>query len=113
MPSKADQSATSGPQNIEELTNRYRELDRRKTQAETKLEGARSHLADLQRQAREKYDTDDIAALRKLLEKMTAENEAKRSQYQADLDRIEADLAAVEEKFAASETATGSDEAKS
>lgn len=113
MPPKAEKPITAGPQSIEDLTNRYRELDKRKTQAETKLEGARSHLADLQRQAREKYGTDDLPALREMLEQMTAENEAKRSQYQSDLDRIEADLAAVEAKFAASESATGSDEAKS
>ena len=31
---------------------------------------------------------------------MKAENEEKRMNYQADLDRIEADLAAVEAKFA-------------
>lgn len=112
MPSKSDKPTTVGPQSIEELTNRYRELDKRKTQAETKLEGARSHLADLQRQAREKYGTDDIGALRQMLEKMTTENEAKRSQYQMDLDRIEADLAEVEQKFASLE-ASSAEEAKS
>lgn len=112
MPSKPDKPTTAGPQSIEELTNRYRELDKRKTQAETKLDGARSRLTDLQRQAREKYGTDDVAALQQMLEKMTAENEAKRSQYQMDLDRIEADLADVEQKFAASEAST-SEEAKS
>jgi hypothetical protein len=112
MPSKSDKPTTAGPQSIEELTNRYRELDKRKTQAETKLDGARSRLADLQRQAREKYGTDDIAALRQMLEKMTAENEAKRSQYQMDLDKIEADLAEVERKFTSMEV-SAAEEAKS
>jgi hypothetical protein len=111
MPSKPDKLTDTVPQSIETLTQRYRELDKRKTQAETKLEGARSHLDDLRRQAREKYGMDDIAELRQMLETMTTENEAKRRQYPTDLDRIEADLADVDQKFATLEAST-SEEAK-
>jgi len=51
--------------------------------------------------------------LRQKLETMTAENEAKRSQYQKALDQIESDLLDVEQKFAASEGGNGLTEAQS
>ena len=46
-------------------------------------------LERLKKDAREKYDTDDLNELRKLLDNMKAENERKRAAYQAELDRIE------------------------
>lgn len=112
MPSKSDKPTTAGPQSIEELTERYQKLHTRKIQAETNLQNARHRLEILKRDAKEKYQTDDLDLLQHKLAEMTADNEAKRSKYQADLDGIEAELAGVEQKFAASESAT-SDEAKS
>ena len=63
---------------------------------------ARRQLSALQKDAREKYGTDDVAELRQKLESMKAENETKRRTYQADLDRIESELAQVEQSFAQS-----------
>lgn len=94
-----------GEQTIEELQARYQQLHTRKIQAETSLQHAQQQLEALQAEAREKYGTDDLAELRKKLEQMKAENEARRKAYQAQLDRIEGDLAAVEAKFAAVEAA--------
>lgn len=111
MPSKTDDSRR-GEQTIEQLQGRYSALNERKITAQANLITSQKNLADLQRQAREKYGTDDIAELQQKLKTMTEENEAKRSQYQMDLDQIEADLARVEQKFAASEAST-SEEAKS
>lgn len=103
MPPRADKPKPGEQQSIEVLQQRFAELNTQKIKAQTNLEHAKSRLADLQKQARDKYGTDDIHELRQKLETMTAENEAARSQYQQALDQIEADLAAVEDKFAASE----------
>ena len=100
---KANQN---GQQTIERLQDRYQQLNKRKIQAETKLEHARQDLAKLQNEARDKYGTDDVDLLREKLAAMKAENERKRSEYQQQLDTIDADLATVEEKFAAAETVT-------
>jgi chromosome segregation ATPase len=93
--------ATNGQQTIEQLQERYKKLDKQKTQAETTLELARGQLAALQKDAREKYGTDDLTELQAKLAAMQAENEQKRAAYQAELERIETDLAAVEQRFAA------------
>jgi hypothetical protein len=61
-------------------------------------------LDDLKRQAREKYGTDDVKELEQMLTRMRLESEQRRSQYQAELDRIEGDLANVEERFSVADT---------
>lgn len=95
-------AASEGEQSIEQLQERYQSLNKKKIQAETSLDHAQKQLAVLQKEAREKYGTDDVAELQKKLDQMKAENEAKRRQYQADLDRIEGELKAVDEKFTGS-----------
>jgi hypothetical protein len=106
------QSPENGQQqSIEVLQKRYSALNTKKIEAETELRGAEKRLKQLQDEARQKYGTDDVAELQKMLERLQAENEAKRAAYQADLDRIEGELAAVELKFAAAQVA--SPEAKS
>jgi hypothetical protein len=95
-------------QSIEALQGRYNKLNTRKIQAETNLENARRQLEQLKQEAREKYGTDDVTALRAKLAELSAENELKRKNYQAQLDRIEGELEAVELKFADAES-TGHD----
>lgn len=98
-------------QSIEQLQKRYETLNTKKIQAARDLEHATKNLEDLKSEAKEKYGTDDLDALREKLAVMTRENEEKRSKYQADLDRIETELADVERKYAGSEPAA-SDETK-
>lgn len=86
---------------IEQLKQRYNELHIRQIQAGERLNSAKEQLEKLQKQAREQYGTDNVDELRTKLAAMEAENERRRAEYQADLDRIETELAAVEEKFAA------------
>lgn len=86
-------------QTIERLTQRYNQLNTKKIEAETNLKSARKQLEELQKEARETYGTDDLDALKQKLAEMEAENEKKRADYQATLDRIETDLDAVEEKY--------------
>jgi len=54
----------------------------------------------LQKHAREKYGTDDLAELQARLKAMQEENEQKRAAYQDTLQRIEGELAEVEQRFA-------------
>lgn len=86
-------------QTIQQLQERFQALNKKKIQAETNLDNSRKQLDALQKEAREKYGTDDVAQLRAKLDQMKAENEQKRRTYQADLDRIEGELKAVEQKF--------------
>lgn len=98
--SKSPPVQDTGEQTIEQLQKRYQELNTQKIQAATSLEHATTQLDALRKEAREKYGTDDLAALQDKLQAMKAENEAKRQKYQADLEAIEAALAAVETQFA-------------
>jgi hypothetical protein len=93
--------ATNGQQTIEELHKKYESLNKRKFQAEAELKSASNQLAALQKEAREKYGTDDLAELRAKLVAMQQENEQKRAAYQAELERIEGELTVVEQRFAA------------
>jgi hypothetical protein len=93
-------AAGGDDQSIEQLQARYQSLNTKKIQADTNLSHAQRQLTALQNEAREKFGTDDVAELQKKLDQMKTENEAKRRQYQADLDRIEGELKAVDEKFA-------------
>jgi hypothetical protein len=99
-------------QSIEALQLRYQKLNEKKIAAETELRVAKERLEELQEQAREKYGTDDLAALQAKLTEMQQENERKRAQYQADLDRIESGLAEVERKFAVVEAPPQGSEAQ-
>ena len=89
--------AASGQQSIEELQARYQKLNNQKVEAEINLKNAKKDLEKLKKEALEKYQTNDVAELRKILAQMTKENEEKREKYQQDLDKIEADLAKVEQ----------------
>lgn len=86
---------------MEQLKKRYEELSRKKTVCETNLENARKNLEALQAEARERYGTDDLEALRKQLEEMKAENQRKQEDYKASLDAIEANLKDVDRNYQA------------
>ncbi|WP_437187433.1 hypothetical protein SH668x_000828 [Planctomicrobium sp. SH668] len=90
-------------QSIEQLTQRFTALNTKKIQAETKLEKAQEQLAELKKEAREKYGTDDAEALQLKLDQMQSENQQKRADYQSQLDKIEADLVEIEQQFNARE----------
>lgn len=102
---RTSEKASDGRQTIEVLQQRYQSLNTRKIQSETHLENARKELERLQREAREKYGTDDVDELRRLLDQMKTDNEEKRRNYQADLDRIESELSEIEAKYDAAGTA--------
>jgi chromosome segregation ATPase len=103
--SKAKAEMDTGDQSIERLQSRYRDLHTKKIQADTNLDNATGNLKKLKAEAHEKFGTDDVDELRRKLDAMKAENEEKRKNYQAELDRIEAELQAVEKQFAEAEGA--------
>ncbi|MFY9234296.1 MAG: hypothetical protein WAO58_07535 [Fimbriimonadaceae bacterium] len=90
----------SEPQTIEILRQRYEDLNKKRTQAETLLQKANEELEKLKAEAKSKFGTDDLAEMQKQLEQMEQENLKKRREYQRLLDGIEADLKSVEEKYA-------------
>ena len=79
----ANKASSNGQQSIEQLQQRYAKLNEQKIQAETNLEHAKKQLDQLQKEAREKYGTDDLAELRKKLDEMKAENEARAGRLSA------------------------------
>lgn len=99
MTATKPKTAGGGELTIDELQQKYQALNKRKIQAETNLDNARKQLELLKKEAREKYGTDDLVALQNKLAQMRAENEQKRRQYQADLEKIERQLASVEQQF--------------
>jgi len=96
---RASDKTGESRQPIEVLQQRFQSLNTRRIQAETNLENARKELGRLQREAREKYGTDDVTELRSKLEQMKSDNEEKRRSYQSDLDRIETELAEIETRY--------------
>jgi hypothetical protein len=87
-------------QSIEDLKKRYAGLHEKKITAAADLNNAKKELANLKKAAREQYGTDDLDELRAKLAEMKQDNERKRSEYQAHLEKIETTLAAVDQKFA-------------
>ena len=81
---------------IEQLKAQYEKLNERKIQTKTELELAEKNLAELQKEAKDEFGTDDVAQLKKKLEEMESENKKNRQEYQTLLDKIESDLAKVE-----------------
>src|SRR5688500_20189574 len=92
-------SGDGGALDIEALKKEHARLDREKTTAEANLRNANEQLDLLKAEAREKYGTEDLDALKLKLKQMQDENERKRADYQRHLESIQAELAAVEEKF--------------
>ena len=91
--------SNDGALDIEALKKEHARLDREKTTAEANLRNANEQLDHLKAEAREKYGTEDLDALKLKLRQMQDENERKRADYQKHLESIHAELAEVEEKF--------------
>jgi len=94
-------SENESQQSIEVLQKRHQAFQAEKVRYETQRDTALEELELLKKQARELYDSDDVAQLEAMLAKMKSENEQKRSEYQASLDEIDKNLKAVKDEFAA------------
>jgi DNA repair exonuclease SbcCD ATPase subunit len=111
--SKAKMETEAGKQTIEQLQARYHNLHTQKITADANLENARQNLDKLKDEARQKFGTDDVDELREKLRAMKAENEEKRKNYQAELDRIETDLQSVEKNLDAADALEDNPEGES
>lgn len=87
-------------QTIEQLRDRYEELNSKRIVFQTKRDSALEQLNELKASALKQYGTDDVDQLQKKLEELKSENEAQRKKYQASLDEIDAQLEGIEEEFA-------------
>ncbi len=90
---------TEKQESIESLRQRHAKLNERKITAAADLKNAEEQLARLKQEAREQFQTDDLAELQRQLEAMNAENERQRAEYQRHLEKIEADLGEAEKNF--------------
>lgn len=86
-------------ESIEQLRERYDRLNHRKTEAQTLLKSAETELERIRAEAREKFGTDDLDALKKKLAELEAENLRRREAYQKQLDAIDAALKEVDKKY--------------
>lgn len=83
-------------QDIEELTERYDDLNRKKIRAEGDLERARKDLEEYRKEAEEMYGSSDIGVLKQRLNEMIQENDRKKMAYQQSLDQIEQGIVEIE-----------------
>ena len=104
---KAKMETNPQEQTIEQLQERYGKLNTKKIEADRDLKHAVEHLDALKEEARKKFGTDDVNELRTKLNAMKAENDEKRKNYQAELDKIETDLAIVEKGLGAEDVDGG------
>jgi uncharacterized membrane protein YgaE (UPF0421/DUF939 family) len=86
-------------QTIEQLRERYQKLNDAKVAANANYQTAHEALEQLKAAARAEHGTDDLEQLKAKLAQMQADNDRKRAEYQAHLERIEGDLREVEKKF--------------
>ena len=86
--------------NIEQLKTKHKDLNAKRIAAETNLHNAEEQLADLKKQARERWQTDDLEELKKKLENMKTDNENKRASYQQHIEQIESRLSDIEREYA-------------
>lgn len=84
---------------IEQLKKCHKDLEKQKTTAEANLKTATEQLDALKEEARSRYDTDDPAQLKTLLQQMKDENERKRREYQSHLEQIQSRLAEIELQY--------------
>ena len=89
----------SSSQTIDELRERYEELNSKRIVFQTKRDSALEQLNELKASALEQYGTDDVDQLQKKLEELKKENEVKRKKYQESLDEIEVKLDEIQEDF--------------
>lgn len=108
MPTRNSPSQ-DGQQCIEQLQQRFNELNTKKITAEANLTNAKKELEKLRKEALAKYQTDDVEKLRAQLAQIKNDNEEKRANYQQQLDNIERELASVEEKFAPVQASSSTD----
>ena len=78
------------------LQAQYTKLRDRKITVQTQRTSVGEQLKELQASAEKEFGTHDVAALKKKLEQMEAENEKKLNDYQKTLNEIDTQLAEID-----------------
>lgn len=99
-------SDSSPRHDIEALRKRHKELNEKRIAAETSLKNAEERLAELKREAKQTWGTDDLTALKLKLDEMRASNEEQRAAYQSHIEQVEARLREVESQFGKAQAST-------
>jgi len=86
-------------QSIEALKQRFEKLNKEQAVLQDRRQRADNDLAELQRQAREQFGTDDLEKLESRLAEMKQQNEKQTIEYQKQLDAIDEQLANIDESF--------------
>ena len=86
-------------QSIEQLRERYEQLNTRKIQLQTQKETAQKRLDELKQQANTQFGTNDLTELQDKLAEMKKLNAKQLQEYQSSLDVIEKKLASIDESF--------------
>ena len=86
----------SNPLSIEQLTQRYKQLDEARVRAAANLETALDQLKQMEAEAQQQFGTSDIDALNQQLRQLESENQKKLVEYEQHLNQVQADLDDVE-----------------
>ena len=81
---------------IEELAKRYQQLSNAQVRAQTNLENAEKHLAELEADAKKQFGSSDVEDLKQQLNEIETENQKRKLEYEKHLVSIESKLAEVE-----------------
>lgn len=84
-------------ESVRELTERFDQLKEQRIKIQTQCESVKATIQELEHSAEEQFGTSDVAELKKQLQRMTSENEAKRAKYEQSLDRIEKSLDEIDD----------------
>lgn len=85
---------------FEEQRKRYQALQERHTRAQVRLEHERKALEDAKAEARSRFGTDDVDALRQKHKEMQEENDRLLMEFMMTLDDVEKKLQDLERQLA-------------
>ena len=80
------------PKSIEQLREAYARLEAARQRAQTELARAEERLKVGREDAKARFGSDELEELQQKLQAWTAENETRRTKYQAELEAIETEL---------------------
>ncbi len=83
-------------QTIEQLKQRFQEMNDQKVRLQTHKEIAEKKLQDLKQQAVDQFGTDDLAKLQAMLQDLKHRNETEKAEYQKRLDEIDRNLQQID-----------------
>lgn len=84
----------------EALEERRRNLERRRDRLDITIKQAIQRYKETAKEAREKFGTDDVEELKRMLEERKRHNEKRLQEYETALTRCENEISAIERTLA-------------